>query len=64
MCFKCQEFGHIAWNCPNSNTKQGVVFNSKLVKKNVNDKKQPTKSFKKYEYSTFEISEISKCFYK
>ncbi|MFS7917062.1 putative transcription factor interactor and regulator CCHC(Zn) family [Helianthus anomalus] len=52
-CFKCQEFGYIAWNCPKSKTtKHGVTSNSGLKHKCA-DKN-----------STFKIGENSKSFYK
>ncbi|KAJ0752872.1 putative transcription factor interactor and regulator CCHC(Zn) family [Helianthus annuus] len=44
-CYRCQEVGHIAWNCPKAtNTKQGV---SEKLKEIVVDKTEPpTERFK------------------
>ncbi|KAJ0912139.1 putative transcription factor interactor and regulator CCHC(Zn) family [Helianthus annuus] len=64
-CFKCQEVGHIAWNCSKpTNTKQGVSSNSEMKEKYVDKKEQPTEKFKEFKDSTFEVGESSKHFYK
>ncbi|KAJ0940426.1 putative transcription factor interactor and regulator CCHC(Zn) family [Helianthus annuus] len=64
-CFKCQEVGHIAWNCPKTNyQKQGVSSNSVLRKTCVDKKEQPVKNVKKFENSTSEEGESSNRFYK
>ncbi|KAJ0438090.1 putative transcription factor interactor and regulator CCHC(Zn) family [Helianthus annuus] len=57
-CFKCNEAGHIAWNCPkNAKTKQGV---SEKMKEKVVDVEPPTEKFKIFENSTYEVGECSK----
>ncbi|KAJ0451884.1 putative transcription factor interactor and regulator CCHC(Zn) family [Helianthus annuus] len=62
-CYRCQEVGHIAWNCPMAtNTKQEVV--SKLKEKVVDKNEPPTDKFKVFKNSTFEVGECSKRFYK
>ncbi|KAF5799059.1 putative transcription factor interactor and regulator CCHC(Zn) family [Helianthus annuus] len=62
-CYRCQEVGHIAWNCPKAtNTKQGV---SEKLKEIVVDKTEPpTERFKVFKNSTYEVGECSKRFYK
>ncbi|KAF5796861.1 putative transcription factor interactor and regulator CCHC(Zn) family [Helianthus annuus] len=62
-CYKCNEAGHIAWNCQkNAKTKQGV--SQKLKEKIVNDE-PPTNRLKIFENSTYEVGECSKKnFYK
>ncbi|KAJ0575829.1 putative transcription factor interactor and regulator CCHC(Zn) family [Helianthus annuus] len=62
-CFKCNEAGHIAWNCPkNAKTKQGV---SNKLKEKVVDVEPPTEKLKVFENSTYEVGECSKKnFYK
>ncbi|KAJ0467775.1 putative transcription factor interactor and regulator CCHC(Zn) family [Helianthus annuus] len=62
-CFKCNEAGHIASNCPtNIKTKQGV---SEKLKEKVVDVDPPTEQFKIFENSTHEVGECSKKnFYK
>ncbi|KAM0041222.1 putative transcription factor interactor and regulator CCHC(Zn) family [Helianthus debilis subsp. tardiflorus] len=56
-CFKCNEVGHIAWNCPkNIKTKQGV---SQKLKEKVVDTESPTEKLKVFENSTFEVGECS-----
>ncbi|KAJ0851127.1 putative transcription factor interactor and regulator CCHC(Zn) family [Helianthus annuus] len=62
-CYKCNEAGHIAWNCQkNAKTKQGV---SKKLKEKVVDIEPPTEKFKIFENSTYEVGECSKKnFYK
>ncbi|KAJ0542793.1 putative transcription factor interactor and regulator CCHC(Zn) family [Helianthus annuus] len=62
-CYKCNEAGHIAWNCPkNAKTKQGV---SGKLKEKVVDVEPPTEKFKIFENSTYEVGECSKKnFYK
>ncbi|KAJ0513421.1 putative transcription factor interactor and regulator CCHC(Zn) family [Helianthus annuus] len=62
-CYRCQEVGHIAWNCPKAtNTKQEVV--SKLKEKVVDKIEPPTEKFKVFKNSTYEVGECSKRFYK
>ncbi|KAF5822208.1 putative transcription factor interactor and regulator CCHC(Zn) family [Helianthus annuus] len=62
-CYRCQEVGHIAWNCPMAtNTKQEVV--SKLKEKIVDKTEPPTEKFKVFKNSAFEAGESSKRFYK
>ncbi|KAF5803086.1 putative transcription factor interactor and regulator CCHC(Zn) family [Helianthus annuus] len=57
-CFKCNEAGHIAWNCPkNVKTKQGV---SKKLKEKVVDVEPPTENFKIFENSIHEVGECLK----
>ncbi|KAJ0763877.1 putative transcription factor interactor and regulator CCHC(Zn) family [Helianthus annuus] len=64
-CFKCQEVGHIAWNCSKTNyTKQGVSSNSNLKKTYVDKKEQLVKNGILFENSSSEKGESSKCFYK
>ncbi|KAJ0509543.1 putative transcription factor interactor and regulator CCHC(Zn) family [Helianthus annuus] len=62
-CFRCNEVGHIAWNCPKSTKiKQGV---SRKMKEVVVDKTEPpTEKFKVFKNSTFEVGECSKRFYR
>ncbi|KAM0062166.1 putative transcription factor interactor and regulator CCHC(Zn) family [Helianthus debilis subsp. tardiflorus] len=61
-CFKCNEAGHIAWNCPkNAKIKQGV---SKKLKENIVDVEPPTENFKIFENSIHEVGECSKNVYK
>ncbi|KAJ0922544.1 putative transcription factor interactor and regulator CCHC(Zn) family [Helianthus annuus] len=61
--YKCNEAGHIAWNCPkNAKTKLGVY---KKLKEKVVDVEPPIEKFKIFENSTYEIGECSKKnFYK
>ncbi|KAJ0702758.1 putative transcription factor interactor and regulator CCHC(Zn) family [Helianthus annuus] len=63
-CYKCNEVGHIAWNCSKAtNIKQEVV--SKLKEKVVEKNEPPTEKFKIFENSTYEVGECSKThFYK
>ncbi|KAJ0458920.1 putative transcription factor interactor and regulator CCHC(Zn) family [Helianthus annuus] len=62
-CFRCQEIGHIAWNCPvATKTKQEVV--SKLKEKVVEKNEPPTEKFKVFKNSTYEVGECSNRFYK
>ncbi|KAJ0537965.1 putative transcription factor interactor and regulator CCHC(Zn) family [Helianthus annuus] len=64
-CFKCQEVGHIAWNCSKTNyTKQGVSSNSNLKKTYVDKKEQLVKNGILFENSSSEKGESSKRFYK
>ncbi|KAJ0827591.1 putative transcription factor interactor and regulator CCHC(Zn) family [Helianthus annuus] len=57
-CFKCNEVGHIAWNCPKSaKTKQGV---SEKLKEKVVNVEPPTENVKIFENSTYEVGECSK----
>ena len=57
-CFKCNEAGHIAWNCSkNAKTKQGV---SQKLKDKVVVVEPPTNRLKIFENSKFEIGECSK----
>ncbi|KAF5777849.1 putative transcription factor interactor and regulator CCHC(Zn) family [Helianthus annuus] len=56
-CFKCNEAGHIAWNCPKiAKTKQGV---SQKLKEKVVDSEPSTEKPKVFENSTFEVGECS-----
>ncbi|KAJ0880815.1 putative transcription factor interactor and regulator CCHC(Zn) family [Helianthus annuus] len=58
-CFQCKTVGHITRNCPMAiKSKQGV--SEKLKKKVVEKNKLPTKRFKVFENSTFEVGECSK----
>ncbi|KAF5803479.1 putative transcription factor interactor and regulator CCHC(Zn) family [Helianthus annuus] len=62
-CFRCNEAGHIAWNCPKAtNTKQGV--SGKLKQVVVDKTEPPTEKFKVFKNSTFEVGECSKRFYR
>ncbi|KAJ0576080.1 putative transcription factor interactor and regulator CCHC(Zn) family [Helianthus annuus] len=62
-CYRCQEIGHIAWNCPMATkTKQEVV--SKLKEKVVGKTEPPAEKFKIFKNSTYEVGECSKRFYK
>ncbi|KAJ0537966.1 putative transcription factor interactor and regulator CCHC(Zn) family [Helianthus annuus] len=64
-CFKCQEVGHIAWNCSKSTyTKHGVSSNFQLRKTMVDKTEQTLKNVKMFENSTYEEGERSKHFYK
>ncbi|KAF5803343.1 putative transcription factor interactor and regulator CCHC(Zn) family [Helianthus annuus] len=61
-CFQCKTVGHIARNCPKAiQTKQGV--SGKLKGKMV-ENEPPTKQFKVFKNSKFEVGECSKSFYK
>ncbi|KAJ0767527.1 putative transcription factor interactor and regulator CCHC(Zn) family [Helianthus annuus] len=56
-CYRCNEVGHIAWNCTkNANTKQGV---SQKMKEKVVDVEPPTNRPKIFENSKFEVGECS-----
>ncbi|KAF5802893.1 putative transcription factor interactor and regulator CCHC(Zn) family [Helianthus annuus] len=58
-CFKCNEAGHIAWNCPkNVMTKQRV--SEKLKEKVFEKDEKPTEQVKIFENSIHEIGECSK----
>ncbi|KAJ0916623.1 putative transcription factor interactor and regulator CCHC(Zn) family [Helianthus annuus] len=63
ICYKCNEAGHIAWNCStNAKTKQGV---SQKLKEKVVDIESPTNRLKIFENSKYEVGECSKKnFYK
>ncbi|KAF5759610.1 putative transcription factor interactor and regulator CCHC(Zn) family [Helianthus annuus] len=62
-CFRCNEVGHIAWNCPKAtNIKQGV--SGKLKEVVVDKTESSTEKFKVFKNSTFEVGECSKRFYK
>ncbi|KAJ0616280.1 putative transcription factor interactor and regulator CCHC(Zn) family [Helianthus annuus] len=62
-CYRCQEVGHIAWNCPKAtNTKQGVL--EKLKEIVVDKTEPPTERFKVFKNSTYEVGECLKRFYK
>ncbi|KAJ0752910.1 putative transcription factor interactor and regulator CCHC(Zn) family [Helianthus annuus] len=57
-CYKCNEAGHIAWNCSkNVKTKQGV---SRKLKEKVVDIEPPTEKLKVFENSIYEVGECSK----
>ncbi|KAJ0604642.1 putative transcription factor interactor and regulator CCHC(Zn) family [Helianthus annuus] len=62
-CYRCNEAGHIAWNCSKSaQSKQGV---SQKLKEKVVDVDTPTNRPKIFENSKFEVGECSeKNFYK
>ncbi|KAJ0615569.1 putative transcription factor interactor and regulator CCHC(Zn) family [Helianthus annuus] len=62
-CFKCNEAGHIAWNCSmDTKKKQGV---SEKLKEKIINVEPPTEKFKIFENSTYEAGECSKKnFYK
>ncbi|KAF5795141.1 putative transcription factor interactor and regulator CCHC(Zn) family [Helianthus annuus] len=62
-CYRCNEVGHIAWNCQkDAKTKQGV---SQKLKEKVVDVEPPTDRLKIFENSTYEVGECSKKnFYK
>ncbi|KAJ0832759.1 putative transcription factor interactor and regulator CCHC(Zn) family [Helianthus annuus] len=62
-CYRCNEAGHIAWNCSkNAQSKQGV---SQKLKEKVVYVDTPTNGSKIFENSKFEIGECSeKNFYK
>ncbi|KAJ0939377.1 putative transcription factor interactor and regulator CCHC(Zn) family [Helianthus annuus] len=62
-CYRCNETGHIAWNCSaNAKTKQGV---SQKLKEKVVDIEPPTDRLKCFENSKYEVGECSeKNFYK
>ncbi|KAJ0939460.1 putative transcription factor interactor and regulator CCHC(Zn) family [Helianthus annuus] len=63
-CYKCDEVGHIAWNCSQATkTKQEVP--KKLKEKVVEKNEPPIDKFKIFENSTYEVGECSKTrFYK
>ncbi|KAJ0525470.1 putative transcription factor interactor and regulator CCHC(Zn) family [Helianthus annuus] len=62
-CFRCNEVGHIAWNCPKAtNTKQGV--SGKLKEADVDKTEPPTEKFRVFKNSTYEVGECSKKFYR
>ncbi|KAF5804038.1 putative transcription factor interactor and regulator CCHC(Zn) family [Helianthus annuus] len=63
ICYKCNEAGHIAWNCStNAKTKQGV---SQKLKDKVVDVEPPTNRLKIFENSKYDVGECSKKnFYK
>ncbi|KAJ0436727.1 putative transcription factor interactor and regulator CCHC(Zn) family [Helianthus annuus] len=61
-CFQCKIVGHIARNCPKAiQTKQGV---SLKLKEKMIENEPPTKPFKIFKNSKFEVGECSKRFYK
>ncbi|KAF5808751.1 putative transcription factor interactor and regulator CCHC(Zn) family [Helianthus annuus] len=62
-CYRCNETGHIAWNCSKSaQSKQGV---SQKLKEKAVDVDTPTNGSKFFENSKFEVGECSeKNFYK
>ncbi|KAJ0533621.1 putative transcription factor interactor and regulator CCHC(Zn) family [Helianthus annuus] len=62
-CYKCNEVGHIAWNCQkNAKTIQGV---SQKLKEKVVNVEPTTNRLKFFENSTYEVGECSKKnFYK
>ncbi|KAJ0862648.1 putative transcription factor interactor and regulator CCHC(Zn) family [Helianthus annuus] len=57
-CYKCNEAGHIAWNCSkNAKTIQGV---SQKLKEKVVDVEPPTEKLKVFENSIYEVGGCSK----
>ncbi|KAJ0556174.1 putative transcription factor interactor and regulator CCHC(Zn) family [Helianthus annuus] len=57
-CYRCNEAGHIAWNCTKSvQSKQGV---SPKLKEKVVDVDTPTNGSKLFDNSKFEVGECSK----
>ncbi|KAJ0827499.1 putative transcription factor interactor and regulator CCHC(Zn) family [Helianthus annuus] len=56
-CYRCNEVGHIAWNCTrNAKAKQGV---SQKLKEKVVDVEPPTEKLRMFENSKFEVGECS-----
>ncbi|KAJ0560263.1 putative transcription factor interactor and regulator CCHC(Zn) family [Helianthus annuus] len=56
-CYRCNETGHIAWNCSkNVQSKQGV---SQKMKEKVVDVESPTEKLIIFENSKFEVGECS-----
>ncbi|MFS7998244.1 putative transcription factor interactor and regulator CCHC(Zn) family [Helianthus anomalus] len=56
-CYRCNEVGHIAWNCTrNAKAKQGV---SQKLKEKVVDVEPPTEKLRIFENSKFEVGECS-----
>ncbi|KAJ0457842.1 putative transcription factor interactor and regulator CCHC(Zn) family [Helianthus annuus] len=56
-CYRCNEVGHIAWNCTqNTKAKQGV---SQKLKEKVVDVEPPTEKLRMFENSKFEVGECS-----
>ncbi|KAJ0614804.1 putative transcription factor interactor and regulator CCHC(Zn) family [Helianthus annuus] len=61
-CFQCKTVGHIARNCPKAiQSKQGV---SLKMKEKMVENEPPTKQFKVFKNSKFEVGECSKSAYK
>ncbi|KAM0052429.1 putative transcription factor interactor and regulator CCHC(Zn) family [Helianthus debilis subsp. tardiflorus] len=61
-CYRCNEVGHIAWNCQKTaKTKQGV---SQKLKEKVVVVEPPTENFNVFENSIHEFGECSKHVYK
>ncbi|MFS8027760.1 putative transcription factor interactor and regulator CCHC(Zn) family [Helianthus anomalus] len=57
-CYRCQEVGHIAWNCPKAtNIKQEVV--SKLKEKVVEKNEPPTERFKVFKIQHMKLESKS-----
>ncbi|KAF5760435.1 putative transcription factor interactor and regulator CCHC(Zn) family [Helianthus annuus] len=56
-CYRCNEVGHIAWNCTrNAKAKQGV---SQKLKEKIVDVEPPTEKLRMFENSKFEVGECS-----
>ncbi|KAM0008785.1 putative transcription factor interactor and regulator CCHC(Zn) family [Helianthus debilis subsp. tardiflorus] len=56
-CYRCNEVGHIAWNCTqNTKAKQGA---SRKLKEKVVDVEPPTEKLRMFENSKFEVGEYS-----
>ncbi|KAJ0766370.1 putative bacterial ABC-type protein transporter [Helianthus annuus] len=58
-CYRCNEVGHIAWNCAQA-TKTKQEVSEKLKGKIVEKNEPPTEKFKIFENSTYEVGECSK----
>ncbi|KAM0070479.1 putative transcription factor interactor and regulator CCHC(Zn) family [Helianthus debilis subsp. tardiflorus] len=62
-CFRCNEVGHIAWNCPLA-TKIKQEVSGKMKEVVVDKTEPPTEKFKVFKNSTYEVGECSKRFYR